>query len=183
MVNHIKPLRSAEQIAVEGRSPNRKPRYRGMQRKQVKENKQEASIALAATGKGEDDILALLHLAPSAIEYWKRNDSEFKRRYGEAIEAAIAVTRGELAGSLRAAAKRIHETITGKSESELAYRASEGLVKGMGAYNQNPTQIINVNSKTQINIITRDENAKKLVEQIMVGERLANGNQEEALNA
>ena len=174
----LKPKRTAEQIAVEGRSPHRgqhkQHKTLALSRAMATKSKKEAIIFQASQGKNDAEILDYLKLGRDDIRHYKENDKTFRAAYAEAVEAAVMSARGELAGSLPVAVRVEQDTVTGGNRSELAYKAAHGQLTGLGVYQQGPVVAVD-NSRTQYNVIVQTPDAEAKLKRILDGERTGGG--------
>ena len=140
IVSRVKPKRTPEQIKTEGRSPNRRPRWRGEVRHRTTDVVKGAAIVAATEGKTPEEITELLGLSPSSIANFRQFDPEFRQKFEQAIEDAKASARGELAGILPLAVQGIRGTIEGKNENPLKYQACRDNVRGLGVWAEKQEQ-------------------------------------------
>ncbi len=115
---------------------------------------------------------------------WADNDKVFRNEWqklGDKLEEGHRLRVKDLVEP----AIRVKKVVLEKGLEEeadidhlrLANQASDKVLAGTGYLKENPMVAVDA-SKTQINIITRDENAKKLVEALISGNRLADRNDE-----
>lgn len=162
-------------MATTAHSPNRKPRWKAKLSYARLAAEKKLFVELIYSGQSYARACTTIKVPVGTVKDWEGRDEKFHRKVVEARQMARDRAEGILEDGLPKAAETMVETLEDK-DSRLRLEAATRLLRGRGLLTENPIQVNNAINKTQINIIIRDENAKKLVEQIMSGERLGNHN-------
>ena len=96
-LSHIKPKRTPEQIAVEGRSPNRGERIRLERIRRRTKARKETFVEEKRLGKTDEEAAAIILTPLERVLQWQRYDIDFGKECREAIETLRLRAQGGIA--------------------------------------------------------------------------------------
>ena len=130
-LSHIKPKRTPEQIAVEGRSPNRGERVRLERIRRRTKGRKETFVEEKRLGKTDEEAAAIILTPLERVLQWQRYDIDFGKECREAIDTLRLRAQGGIATLLPQAVEVAEKLL--KSGSEKVQLGTVALVlKGMG---------------------------------------------------